>query len=319
MQAQIAELVARHREIEKTYRDYQLRITPDVLALTSTGNLTLGGLPLTEYAERQLVANWLNLSWVDWQSHATPTKGVLLSERLTGYNDGMGGILRPVRDMVLVRQQGDTVRGVLGHRYHIINHTMVLDKVGGALQRANIDAQVVLKAHTTNNGDHMHVRIVTGADGALRSGVAVGNGEVGDSAVYIIPFLYRQVCTNGLMVKIHEQQFRVVHRGHGEYAMDQAIKDALTQSASYLDQFKLTMQFRVVDHGKEIAARSKQLGFTKAFAERVEQAWRVEPDPTGFGIINAFTRAAQGVGDLSDRINVEAKAATLIKVYAHGN
>ena len=52
---------------------------------------------------------------------------------------------------------------------------------------------------------------------------------------------------------------------------------------------------------------------SQKFTDDTVSSYLTEPEPTRFGVINAFTRAAQGLGPLQ-RIEVERFAGTLLRI-----
>ena len=52
--------------------------------------------------------------------------------------------------------------------------------------------------------------------------------------------------------------------------------------------------------------------FSHKLTDDVVSSYLVEPEPNRFGVINAFTRAAQGLGPLQ-RIEMERFAGTLLE------
>jgi hypothetical protein len=57
---------------------------------------------------------------------------------------------------------------------------------------------------------------------------------------------------------------------------------------------------------------SLQAGFSHKLTDEVVSSYLVEPEPNRFGVINAFTNAAQKLGPLQ-RIEMECFAGTLLE------
>jgi hypothetical protein len=69
----------------------------------------------------------------------------------------------------------------------------------------------------------------------------------------------------------------------------------------------------IADPQKTICELAEARKLSLKFTDEVLSSYAVEPEPTRFGVINAFSRAAQKLGPLQ-RIEVERFAGTLIEV-----
>ncbi len=95
-----------------------------------------------------------------------------------------------------------------------------------------------------------------------------------------------------------------------------ALSIAFKVASSALDQFLKTREELVPDPVETIRqlaeARKLSRKLSRKFADEVASSYAAEPEPTRFGVINAFTRAAQKLGPLQ-RIEVERFAGTLLE------
>lgn len=116
---------------------------------------------------------------------------------------------------VLLRTNKGKVRGFLSGRYGILNNSEVTRML---LEKNGID-EMTTKRYVLKDGT-MHVYITqegtinqTFDKSALFPGFAVTNSEIGESAFSVLEFIYRLVCSNGLVVTDSVSTSRVVHRG----------------------------------------------------------------------------------------------------------
>jgi hypothetical protein len=151
-------------------------------------------------------------------------------------------------------------------------------------------------------------------DSGLKGGVMIGNSEVGLGSVSIEPFVYRLPCTNDLVVSA-EQSFRHPHAGLNADELRKraalAVSIAFDVATDVLKRFLKTHEEPIADPAEEICLLAEAQKMSCKFADEVIASYAAEPEPTRFGVINAFTRAAQKLGPLQ-RIEVERFAGSLL-------
>lgn len=124
-------------------------------------------------------------------------------------------------------------------------------------------------------------------------GISISNSEVGYLAFSIEFFLLRLLCSNGLIAKTAvASRFKHISRK----AMDQ-FPDILAQVASEAQANENRLRFSVntpVDNPiATIATFNRQFQISQDEGEHVARAWETEPVFSMFGVINAYTHAAQ--------------------------
>jgi hypothetical protein len=153
-------------------------------------------------------------------------------------------------------------------------------------------------------------------EAGLRGGVMIGNSEVGMGSVQVYPFVFRKPCTNDLIVS-QEKSFRHAHihltAQELTRRMAEAIGEGFRVASSVLDKFLKAREVKVVDPVEVIRGIAKERQLSQKFADQVVSGYLLEPEPNWFGVINAFTNAAQKLAPLQ-RIDMERFAGTLIKV-----
>jgi hypothetical protein len=214
----------------------------------------------------------------------------------------------------LLRGKDEWIRAFLSADYVTYNNGQVAETVHELLREAAISVKSLVLEET-----HLFLKIVSEevADGAsgLKAGVMIGNSEVGMGSVSIEPFVFRLACTNDLVIS-KDKSFR---HPHTRLTVDDlrkgtalAISIAFEVAASVLDRFLKTREEMMVDPVETIRELAEARKMPQKFADGVASSYAAEPQPTRFGVINAFTRAAQKLGPLQ-RIEVERFAGTLLE------
>jgi hypothetical protein len=214
----------------------------------------------------------------------------------------------------LLRGKNEWVRAFLSGNYVAYNNGQVAETVHELLRQAAISVKSLVLEET-----HLFLKIISEevADGAsgLKAGVMIGNSEVGMGSVSIEPFVFRLACTNDLVVS-KEQSFR---HPHTRLTVDEmrkgtalAISIAFKVAASVLDRFLKAREEVMADPVETIRQLAEARKMSQKFADEVASSYAAEPEPTRFGLINAFTRAAQKLGPLQ-RIEMERFAGTLLE------
>jgi hypothetical protein len=122
-------------------------------------------------------------------------------------------------------------------------------------------------------------------------------------------------CTHDLMVS-QEKSFRHAHihlTPHElSYRMGEAIGETFKVASEVLDAFLKTHEEPIPDPVEMIRKLAEARQFSQKFTDETVSSYLTEPEQSGFGVINAFTRAAQGLGPLQ-RIEAERFAGTLLE------
>jgi hypothetical protein len=93
--------------------------------------------------------------------------------------------------------------------------------------------------------------------------------------------------------------------------MAEAVGEGFKVASSVLDAFLKTREEPVQDSIDTIRQIAEQRNFSQKFTDEAVSGYLVEPEPNWFGVINAFTGAAQGLAPLQ-RIEMERFAGTLL-------
>ena len=213
----------------------------------------------------------------------------------------------------LLRGKEEWIRAFLSADYIAYNNGEIAETVRCLLKEATVSVKSVVLEET-----HLFLKIVSeeivDPGSGLKAGIMIGNSEVGMGSVSVEPFVYRKACTNDLVVT-QEKSFRHAHihltASEMRRRMAEAIAEAFRIANSVLDRFAATRDEPIPDPVQMIRQLAEDRKMSRKFADEVVSSYTAEPESTRFGVINAFTRAAQKLGPLQ-RIEVERFAGTLI-------
>jgi hypothetical protein len=220
----------------------------------------------------------------------------------------------------LFRCKGDTARAFLSEKYSPVDNRELVEIV--AEMCGGLPNHQIRKFHYSERGFFSKVLLndLRKWDPANRSkemlfGFMIGNSEVGSRTVSVEPFVYREACTNDMVV----QQDSVLHQRHVHLTQSEikvrvikAVNSTLRLGAATLDKFIETHQEKVenpADVIREIAARHK---FSEKRKDELVLAYEAEPIDTKFGVVNAFTRYARERLNDEDRVEMERFAGKLL-------
>ena len=227
----------------------------------------------------------------------------------------------PKADRWLLRAKGDTLRGVLTERYVRLDHLELFAAVSPALSSdyevdwfAVTDESFHLRLH-----DARLYRDALPGD-RLMAGVHIGNSEVGKRAVTVDALVYRLVCTNGLIRKVGgasmlHQRHIALSRPEFLQSVQQAVHEALAQSAAYLDRLAASVAYPIPNVERTLHKIALDWGLTQATEEAVKAAMLLEKPSqheTLYGLINGLTSAARGMAP-DERYTLETQAGQLLE------
>ena len=161
-------------------------------------------------------------------------------------------------------------------------------------------------------------------------GLIVSNSEVGDGAFRVEPFVYRLVCSNGL---IGTESFYKIHLGTklevGELfstdtkkLMDETlwsqVKDIIGLTFNgdlmqrYLDKISASKTFIIEKPVETVDVNVKNLGLSEEKRDALLQYFSAEGH-TLFGLTNGITRLAQDFERYDDKIRLERYAGQVLE------
>jgi hypothetical protein len=213
-----------------------------------------------------------------------------------------------------VRGKGDWVRAFLSADYVAYNNSEIGETVEGLLANGNVSVKDFVLEET-----NMFLKIISeeiwDVESGLKAGILIGNSEVGMGSVSVEPFVFRKPCTNDLIVS-REKSFRHAHIHLTAHEltrrMAEAVSDGFRVASSVLDIFLKAREEPIDDPLQTIRKIAEARQFSQKLTDEVVSSYLVEPESNRFGLINAFTNAAQKLGPLQ-RIEMERFAGTLLE------
>lgn len=216
---------------------------------------------------------------------------------------------------------GTKLRCVASKSYGILNNIDALEILAEAIGEGN-----VLASHMFNDTDRVYGnffpedRMVTArGDSDYGVGIAFRNSECLQSRFSVQPFLFRAVCLNGCIWGRRDGVEVILEQRHvGKIDLTDlrkrvgiAVQAAMGKSAALLELLQMSRDAQIELPNACIAHLSRANELTKDQGKAWTGAFKVEPFETGFGIINALTRAAQ-MFDGEKRVQMEELAGDLI-------
>jgi hypothetical protein len=199
------------------------------------------------------------------------------------------------RETFFCRFDGGRLRALFTERYCAIDHITVLNRMlesgfkpDQEVQYCLDDNILVVKAPEYDRTFSISVK------DQIIPGISIANSEVGVLALSIEAYMYRMVCSNGLIVKtaVGVSRFKHVSTRVLEN-FPETLKQVIDQSHGHQEKLLVSTQTPVANPFGTIESLSRQFGLGKTETEAVKAAWELEPGATMFAVINSFTRAAQ--------------------------
>lgn len=280
----------------------QLRIANDRMMEVSTGNGENNRYSLSDLATTQMCQR-LDIPVAYYRRLPGEMKALVGNYDLSRQN-GQG---------FLLRGKGEWIRAFLSDRYITYNNSQIAETVQVLLKEADVEVKTFVLEET-----HVFLKIISNdivdASSGLKAGVMVGNSEVGMGSISVEPFIFRKPCTNDLIAS-QEKAFRHAHihftSNELNRRMAEGISNAFQVANTMLDAFLATRMDPIPDPVAVIIKLAEERKLSLKFTDEVVSHYHAEPEQTRFGVINAFTSAAQTLAPLQ-RIEVERFAGTLL-------
>ena len=223
-------------------------------------------------------------------------------------------------DELFLRLKGSKVRAVLSNRYNVFDNKDIAETVH-SLTDGKFSHTIKTIAITDSS---LWVKIICddisipdpsapGMD--LRIGFTIGNSEIGSRQVTCNPFIFRKACTNdAVLVNEHSVIQRHINTDNDllRISLTKSMAYALNTAESKLNTVLKTREIRIETPEDVIKRLCSTNQYSKRFQDSAVLAYQVEPESTAWGVLNAFTRAAQKVEDTDKRIEIEQFAGNLM-------
>lgn len=327
-ESSLAKLVAKSQEIADKCEDFTVkRANNTTVRLNDLGGLTYvnteDGLvhssPLSSHALSQLSGKI-----------GVPTKYIekcIASGRIDLAQDNVNSWLSDFDKDLFIREHEGKVRGVLSTKYSVCDSHELLD-----IMNDTLDTDYYKVKGSLLTPERFHLRLVQkdrlpidGED--LFGGFTIDSSDVGRSILKCSYFIYKQVCTNGLIVaKSSSQLFSQKHIGISAEEFAQGFKSTIELIPQLNDMVVKSIQLTQKDHSYSIENESEDfieslVEVIKANAKLPEESARKVVSimqsgkyPKGkWGYINSLTEVAQDF-TLEKRLEIEQYAGSLLLV-----
>ena len=199
-------------------------------------------------------------------------------------------------EKLFIRFDGEEVRAVFTPRYVPVDNYDVLGKLGDLGYGDDVEVQSRLDEEfmLLNIPDRKTEFSVDlkGVD-KMRSGLSIGNSEVGLRSLSISAFILRLVCTNGL---IGTRDVTVSYRHISSKVLErfpEVLEGTVKELGVQRHQLGLSLRSPVSDPQQTMKTFNLRFQLGKVEQDAVEWAWPQERGETMFNVVNAYTRAAQ--------------------------
>lgn len=266
----------------------------------------VGEFALTDWSRRQL-ASILGVRWDKWfQTARTEEIADEVNRRLRRSNFEM--------KIRLARHPGDpddhgtdgVLRAFLGPTYTPIDDVQVFDSLRANMNSELASAKFVRTAVTDRSshfagvaGDPVDLD-TSGKPDWVYPGFLIRNSEVGFTALTIDVFIFRLVCTNGLMVtadgkRLLYRQHRPIEAGKLSELLGEAFSTLAASSTVAVEQLGRARSEPLEEPEKVIEVLVRSARLPAGLVRNVTDAYHEEPNSTRFGVVQALTRAARAL------------------------
>lgn len=220
-----------------------------------------------------------------------------------------------------IREYDGRVRGFLTGNYSVYDAPEILQSVNEAfdMSKFNVKGSFVSE-------ERLHLRIVEKEmlpieDEDLFAGITIDSSDVGRSGLRVSFFIYKQVCTNGLVIaKSSAQLFKQKHIGIDHEDFVAGLKEGLNTflelkekvAQSIIETSKIPVNEDIEELVKDI---QKSTGLSQEATEEVIFLMDNRYSRNRWGLINGITEVAQKF-TLDRRIELETLAGNMLENIA---
>ena len=240
----------------------------------------------------------------------------------SGYNElaaeNINCWLEDSQKNLFLREYDGRIRGVLSGSYSVYDAPEILQTIDEVF-----DSRTFKLKGSFINEERLHLRLVEnemldieGED--LFAGITLDSSDVGRSGLSVQFFIYKQVCTNGLVIaKSSAKLFRQKHIGitHDDFAagLKEGLETFYQLKESVVESIKETAKIPVKEDIEELMEEIRdKTNLSEESAYEVIEFMHTKYDNTQWGMINGITEVAQKY-TLERRIELETIAGNMLK------
>jgi hypothetical protein len=279
----------------------------------------VGTTSLTKWSRRQL-AGILGIRWDRWFSEdlvVPADRAAEINLRFSRSSDSFK--IRTRRWAADEEGKGDAVlRAFVSPTYAPIDDLHVFETLkialGGRVQElcfVRLDVTDESSQYAAVNREDVDLGIAK--PDHHRNGFIIANSETGSRSLTLVVWIWRLICTNGL-VATDSNVFRMVHRRRKDGALQEKLGRAVRLLPEYWQRtgrmLRNARQDPVADPRGALEAMVTAHPQLRPISDSVYKAYEQDPEPNRFGLIQAITRAAQALRP-EDRLTVEEFAGRI--------
>lgn len=217
----------------------------------------------------------------------------------------------------LVREYDGRIRGLLSGSYSKFDAPEILKAFDEVLDLSKYK----LKGYFINE-ERMHIRLVEKEmlpidDEDLFAGISLDSSDIGRSGLYVRFFIWKQVCTNGLIIpKSSGELFRQKHVGITSEEFAKNLKNGLENfdeiKTDVVEMIQETKKFPTDDDIEKLSEEIKnKTKLTDDVVDEVIMLMNKSYDRSRWGLINGITEVAQKY-TLERRLELEQIAGDML-------
>jgi hypothetical protein len=223
---------------------------------------------------------------------------------------------QPDNKEYLIREFKGKVRAFLSDKYTVMDSPDILESVYDTLKGSDLK----LKGYMINE-ERLHARFITGRlpiDEDLFYGLQVDSSDVGRNMLNVQFFVWKQICTNGLVVpKGRGDIFHQIHMGMSPEQFREGlvagldrvpdIVEGVTEAIKNVQKIKLNQ----LELDTIIQDTIDTLNMPEESTEKILELVTHKYSKSKWGVINSFTEIAQGY-QIERRLEIEKAASNLL-------
>jgi hypothetical protein len=279
----------------------------------------VGMTSLTQWSRRQL-AGILGIRWDRWFSEdlvVPADRAAEINLRFSRSSESLK--IRTRRWAVDEEAKGEAVlRAFVSPTYTPIDDLRVFEALKSALgdrlhelRFVRLDVTDESSQYAAVNREEVDLGIAK--PDRHRNGFLIANSETGSRSLTLLVWIWRLVCTNGLVAP-ESSIFRMVHRRQKDSAIEEKLGRAVRLLPEYWQRSERTLRSArrdpVADPHAALEVMVTAHPQLRPISDSVYEAYEQDPEPNRFGIVQAITRAAQRLRP-EDRLTVEEFAGRI--------
>lgn len=221
------------------------------------------------------------------------------------------------------------VRALLSNRYSPFDNDKLIEVINQILTKSqynydieeyyNDDLTASFRVTFPDTAVDVNLDEIEKGD-VLKASVMVMNSEVGKRGIYIMPVVYRMVCSNGLTTWQAIGDRNDYHKRHVGLDEEEvydfsvaAFKQSMEAAYKSIQKFNELQKFKVANPEEKISSLLAKDKIPKRLVKKVQQKYNEIwfDNNSMFGVVNAITRVARD-SNIDDKLDLETAAGNIL-------